>query len=141
MPWAGSTLCLSFKQQLFEGVHNFLTDTIKLALYGESAALTDAITGYQTVGEVPPLNGYQSGGKTITVYPPTLVGKVALVEFDNVVWPNSDISARGALCYNASKGDASIFVLDFQTTRISNANNFIVTFPGPDPTAAILRIP
>jgi hypothetical protein len=139
--WSGSFLCLSFKLELFEAVHNFLTDSFRLALYSENANLTPSLAGYETQGELLSLNGYTAGGQLITVYPPRVVNTTALVEFDDVTWTNANFAARGAVAYNFSKpGLPTLFVLDFGATRIANAGNFTVRFPGPDPNAAILRI-
>lgn len=139
--WAGSHLCLSFKRELFEAKHDFLADTFHLALYTDHADLQPSTVAYLSEGEVPPLNGYASGGKAIKVYPPILHGNVALIEINDVVWPDSNFTARGALCYNASKsGLPAIFVLDFGANRSANMGNFVVRFPGPDPASAILRI-
>ena len=140
MPWAGSFICHSFKRELFEGKHNFLTDTFKLALYTDIANLTPVLEGYESFGEVPPLYGYTTGGQSITLYPPKTIDGVAVMEFGNVTWSSASFTARGALCYNASKNGSSAFVLDFGVNRIANDGNFVVVFPGPDPHAAILRI-
>jgi len=141
MIWAGSHLCLSFKRELFEGIHNFALDTFRLALYGDNAALSENTAGYTEAGELPPLGGYTTGGAAITVDAPLLVAGTALVPFETVVWSPASFRARGALCYNASRsGMPACFVLDFGATRESNGNLFAVQFPGPDPNAAIVRL-
>lgn len=139
--WTGSFVCLSFKKELFEARHNFLTDTFRLALYTDQADLNNTVQGYLSQGEVPPINGYTTGGQTVSVFPPVVVGTVALVEFADVVWSDSSFTARGAMCYNTSQpGLPALFVLDFGANRTANAGDFIVRFPGPDPNSAILRI-
>ena len=40
------TQTTSFKAQLYEGVHNLLTDTIKIALYTANADLDETTTVY-----------------------------------------------------------------------------------------------
>lgn len=139
--WTGSFVCLTFKRELFEARHNFLTQNFFLALYTDQASLTPDSHAYQTQGEVPTLNGYQAGGKPITIFPPLLSGTTALVEFDDVSWANATFTARGAMAYNASDPALpALFVLDFGENRSSNAGTFLVRFPGPDPNSAILRI-
>src|SRR4029450_1990575 len=98
-----SFLCLSFKRQLFEAMHNFNLDTFKLALYTSAAILTPDTTAYLSQDELPPLNGYVTGGQEINVNPPVLAGNVAMVDFDDVAWTNASFTARRALAYNVSK--------------------------------------
>ena len=139
--WAGSKMCLSFKKELLEGVHNFTLDTFRLALYTPQAALSQYTTSYTGLGELLPLNGYTAGGKIISVDPPLIVDQTALVPFETVVWQPASFRARGALCYNASRpGLPAVFVLDFGTEREANGTNFAVQFPGADPNAAIIRL-
>ena len=139
--WTGSFLCVTFKKELFEAKHNFLLHTFNLALYTEQADLSDTVQAYTSEGEVPPLNGYTTGGQAVAVQPPTISGNIALVEFDDVTWPNSSFTARGAMAYNTSvAGYPALFVLDFGANRTANAGDFTVRFPGPDPASAILRI-
>jgi hypothetical protein len=59
------TQTTSFKRELYEGVHNFLVDTFKIALYTSSANLGNNTTQYTTVGEVTG-GGYTAGGITLT---------------------------------------------------------------------------
>jgi hypothetical protein len=134
--WNGSFVCHSFKKELFEAKHDFLVHVFKLALYTDQAELTNALLAYTSEGEVPPLNGYTTGGQAVGVQPPIVSEGVALVDFDDVTWPASAITARGAMCYNASApGFPALFVLDFGANRISNAGDFTVRFPD-----AILKV-
>ena len=139
--WAGSAMCLSFKRELFEGVHDFRTDIFRLALYGANAMIGEHTSSYTELGELLPVNGYMTGGKVVDVDTPLLVDRTAIVPFTSVVWTPASFRARGALCYNASKpGMPSVFVLDFGIERDSNGTNFTVQFRGPDPQAAIVRL-
>ena len=141
MNWAGSRMCLSFKRELFEGVHDFRFDTFRLALYDSMAEIGAHTTSYTEQGEVLPIEGYLTGGENITVDPPLLVGETAIVPFSDVIWSPAGFKARGALCYNASRaGLPSVFVLDFGIERSASGNNFTVRFPGADPDAAIVRL-
>ena len=139
--WAGSAICNSFKVELFQAVHDFGLDTFRLALYGPQATLNEHTTTYIALGELLPINGYQAGGKVVTVDPPLLAERTAIVPFSSVVWQPASFRARRALCYNASKpGLPALFVLDFGGEREANGSNFTVRFPGADPTAAIVRL-
>ena len=139
--FAGSSICNSFKVELLSGVHNFAMDTFRLALYGPQALLSEHTTNYVQLGELLPLNGYAAGGRIVTVDPPLLSGRTAIVPFSSVVWQPASFRARKALCYNASKpGLPAVFVLDFGAEREANGTNFTVRFPGPDPHAAIVRL-
>lgn len=138
--WAGSTVCKTFKKELLEGAHNFALDTFRLALYTSQAILDENTSSYTTLGELLSLNGYLAGGRVITIDAPLLVNSTAIVPFENVVWQPASFKARGALCYNASKGGLpAVFVLDFGTERESNGTNFVVQFPAGE-TSAIVRI-
>lgn len=138
------TLTASFKLELLQGVHDFTADTFKIALYTAQAALNDETVTYLTDGEVVGA-GYTAGGQVLTVVPPAaaigVTGHyVAFVSFNDVLWPGSDFVARGALIYNASKGNASVAVLNFGGDKISGGAGFRVVFPQATDTSAIIRI-
>jgi len=131
------TLCSSFKQELLNAVQNFSTDTFKMALYISTANINADTTVYTSSGEVSG-TGYTAGGIALTVNPtPSLSNGVAFVSFNNAVF-NAALTARGALIYNASKGNAAVLVLDFGSDK--TMSNFTVEFPPATATSAILRI-
>lgn len=131
------TLCSSFKQELLNAVHDFSTDTFKMALYVSTADLGASTTAYTSDGETAG-DGYTAGGIALTVNPtPTISGTTALVSFDTAIY-NAALTARGALIYNASKSDAAVLVLDFGADK--TMPNFTVEFPPATATSAILRI-
>ena len=127
----------SFKQELPQAIHNLLTDTIKVALYTALADIGVSTTVYTTSNEVSG-TGYSAGGATLTGAAITLSGTTACITFDNISWPGSGFTARGALIYNSSKADRSIAVLDFGSDKTSA--NFTITFPAATATSAVLRI-
>ena len=130
-------MCTSFKQQLLEGVHDFTTDTFKMALYTAEATLNADTSEYTSSGEVSG-TGYAAGGIALTVNPaPQTSGTTAFVSFDNAVF-EAALTARGALIYNSSKSDAAVIVLDFGSDK--TMENFTVVFPSATATSAILRI-
>jgi hypothetical protein len=131
------TLTTSFQAQLFEGVHNLLTDVIKIALYTASANLGADTTIYSTTNEVV-ATGYTAGGVTLPGITVNTLGTVAYVGFPNATW-TSALTARGALIYNSSKGNKSIAVLDFGSDKTSTTT-FTVTMPANTSTAELIRI-
>ena len=134
------TMTTSFKVELFTDVHDFSTDTIKMALFTSAATLDASTTTYNTTNEVTG-TGYDAGGKELTKVTPTSDGTTAIIDFSNdVTWATSTITARGALIYNDTVGDRAIAVLDFGSDKTSSNSTFTVTFPAATATSAIIRI-
>ena len=129
------TQTTSFKAQLYQAVHNLLTDTLKIALYTANADLNADTTAYTTSGEVSG-GGYTAGGVTLTGVTLNTSGSTAYVNFNNVVF-NASVTARCALIYNVTQGNKSIAVLDFGSDKTST--NFTITMPANTATAALIR--
>ena len=129
------TQTTSFKAELYEGVHNLLTDTLKIALYTANADLNEATTVYTSSNEVTG-TGYVAGGVALTGATVNSSGFTAYVSFNNVTF-NAAVTARCALIYNVTQGNKSIFVLDFGSDKTSS--NFTITWPANTATAAIIR--
>jgi hypothetical protein len=129
------TQTTSFKAQLYQGIHDLTTDTIKVALYTGAATLNEGTTVYTTDNEVTG-TGYTAGGVAMTGVTLNSSGYTAYVNFDNVIF-NASVTARGALIYNHSKGDKSVAVLDFGSDKTST--NFTITMPANTYTTALIR--
>lgn len=129
------TQTTSFKTELYTGVHNLSTDTLKIALYTANANLNEATTAYSTSNEVTG-TGYTAGGVTLTGVTINSSGFTAYVDFANVVF-GASVTARCALIYNASKSNKSIAVLDFGSDKTST--NFTITMPANTASAALIR--
>lgn len=129
------TQTTSFKAELYEGVHNLLTDTLKMALYNANADLNADTTVYSSTHEVTG-TGYVAGGVVMTGVTIKTSGYTVYINFDNTVF-NASVTARCALIYNASKGNKSIAVLDFGSDKTSA--NFTVTMPQNTATTALIR--
>lgn len=128
----------SFKKELYEGVHNLLTDTIKIALYEATADLGAATTIYTATGEISG-TGYTTTGKALTGATVSSDSNgTAFVSFNNVTWNPANFTCRGALIYNASKGNKSVAVLDFGSDKVAT-NTFTITFPANVASSAIIR--
>lgn len=129
------SLTASFKSQLLQAGHNLNTDTFYLALYGPNANISSATTVYTTDGEVTG-SGYTAGGAVLTNLGVTLSGTTAYASWNPVTWANSTLSVSGGLIYNASKGNASVAVLNFGGTYSTSDSPFTVTFPPYTSTTA-----
>ena len=127
----------SFKAELYQGVHDLLTDVIKIALYTGDAALPLTTTIYTASNEVVG-TGYTAGGLTVTGVTVSSSEAIAYVSFANPVWSPAAFTARGALIYNSSKANRSIAILDFGADKTA-ANSFAVTLPPNTATSAIIR--
>jgi hypothetical protein len=130
------TQTTSFKVELYQGVHNLLTDTLKIALYTSDATLGAATTVYTTTGEVVAA-GYTAGGNTLTGVTINSLDSTAYVNFADTSWA-STLTARGALIYNASQGNKAIAVLDFGADKTSTTT-FLITMPANTPTSSLIR--
>ena len=134
MAFTGNFTTNTFKTGLFNGDFDFAVDTIKIALYTNSATLNADTTAYTTTGEVV-ASGYTAGGNTLT---PTVSssGGTSFVTFANTTW-TSALTARGALIYK--NGGGAICVLDFGSDKTS-VTTFEVQFPAATNTSAIIRL-
>ena len=122
---------------MLEGVHDFKTDTFYIALYISTANLGADTTVYVTAGETSG-TGYSAGGIALTGTTVSLSGSVAYVDFADATWPNASFVARGALIYNASKGNKAVAVLDFGADKTAT-NTFVVQMPSNTASSALIR--
>jgi hypothetical protein len=132
------TQTTSFKAELYEGIHNLLTDNIKIALYTANANLNEATTVYSSDNEVVG-SGYSATGNTLTGVTINTSGGVAYVSFNNTSWASASFTCRGALIYNATKANRSIAVLNFGADKTVSNNTFLITFPTNSANSAIIR--
>jgi hypothetical protein len=132
------TQTTSFKAELYEGIHDLIDDTIKIALFNANADLTASTTAYSTNQEVTG-TGYTAGGNTLTGATVRSSGTTAYVSFDNTSWSSASFTSRGALIYNSSKANRSIAVLNFGSDKIVANGTLTIEFPSNDVTSAILR--
>jgi len=135
------TLTTSFKRQMVEGVHNFLTDTLKLALYTSSATLGPNTTVYTATGEVTAQGTYVAGGQILTGTTISTGSGACFITFSNLTWTSVAFTARGALIYNSSKSNKSVAVYDFGINQTAGSLNvFNITMPPNTADEAIIRI-
>ena len=131
------TQTTSFKTELYEGIHNLLVDTLYMSLYTGNANINNTTTVYTPTNEITG-TGYTAGGIQVMGATVSNDGNyTAYVNFNNVVWPNSLLTARCALLYNSSKSNRSICVIDFGSSK--TMANFTITMPANTPTTALIR--
>jgi len=131
------TLTTSFKGQLPLAVHNFTTDTMKLALYLSTANLDADTTVYTATGESSG-TGYTAGGIVLTNATVLTYGTTVYIDFDDAAWAGV-LTARGGLIYNYSKANKSVAVINFGADKTS-VNTFTVQMPANTYTSALIRI-
>jgi hypothetical protein len=124
---------------LLLGVHDFLTDTFKIALYTSSAVLGPDTTIYTTSNEVSGA-GYTAGGLQLQNITVNLSMGVAYVSFTNPSWTGATFATRGALIYNFSKSNKSVGVLNFGVDQTMLGQSFTIQLPTNDPETALIRI-
>lgn len=134
-------LCNSFKVELFQAIHNFVTgagDTFKIALYTSVANLGANTTVYTSVGESVG-SGYTPGGFVIDAVSPVLDGDTAIVSFSNVFYGPVYVTYRQMLIYNSSEANRAVAVFTFDEDRTISGGYLIIDFPPATATNAILR--
>jgi len=123
-----------------EAVHDFTSDTFKIALYKSTASIGPSTTAYTSSGELDE-GEYSQGGEALVVTAPTISGTTAFVDIDdvNISVATSD-SARGALIYNyTAASNQAVVVLNFGMD-ITGAAVVRIEFPTGDFENAIIRI-
>jgi len=139
MAFTGNFSCNTLRSGLVANTLNFSTDTFRLALYTNSAALDQLTTAYTTDGEASGGN-YVAGGSVVAATVSTALdsnGSTIYVSFSSPSWTGA-ITARGALIYKAGANGA-VCVLDFGSDKIS-ASTFAVTMPADTSTSALIRL-
>lgn len=137
----------SFRKEKLLGIHDFANDTFKMALYTNLADLGPDTTVYTTSEEVEG-TGYTAGGQEVFMEEPAtefeLTGegdnRTMILDFEDVVWEGSTLTARCCLIYNASKGNKAVWVYDWLSDRSSDGGPFRVRPPEPTAVSAAYRI-
>ena len=129
------TQTTSFKLELYSGVHNLSTNTLKIALYTASANLDESTTVYSATNEVTG-TGYVAGGIALTGVTISSDGYTAFVNFSDAAF-SASVTARCALIYNVTQANKSIVVLDFGSDKTST--NFTIVMPATSASSALIR--
>jgi len=139
-------MCTLFKKDVLLGDHHLDSDDIYIALYTSSASLDAATDGYVTSGEVANGNGYTTAGNALASKAVTENSTSGVFDAADPEWTSATFTARGALIYNKTLGDASsnargaIAVLDFGGDFTVSGGTFKIVFPAATASNAIVRI-
>jgi len=135
-----------FKKDVLLGDHHLDSDSIYIALYTSSASLGAATDGYITSNEVANGNGYTTGGVALASKAVTENSTSGVFDAADPEWTSATFTARGALIYNKTLGDASsnargaIAILDFGGDFSVSGGTFKIVFPAATANNAIVRI-
>jgi len=134
-------ITVTFKQDLMSPGGNLESQTLKCALYDNTASLDENTTAYITANEISDSGtNYVIGGETLTNVVISTDGTTAIFDADNVSWANATISAQAALIYNFTNSNSAIAVLDFGGVKTSTNGTFELQFPNADATNGLIRI-
>ena len=138
-------MCTLFKKDVLLGDHHLDTDDIYIALYTSSASLDAATDGYTTSNEVSG-SGYSAGGNALSSKAVTENSTSGVFYAADAEWSSASFTARCALIYNKTLGDASsnsrgaIAVLNFGGDFTVAGGTFKIVFPAATASNAIVRI-
>ena len=128
----------SFAQELLKGAHDFINNTIKIALYeaGSGAPYSVSSTTYSsgTANQVSG-TGYTTGGNTLGSPVVAYQTNVATLTFAQSQWTTATFGAAYGVIYNNSASDKLVVVLDFGGTKSCSNGTFTIcllyTSPSP----------
>ena len=135
-----------FKKDVLLGDQHLDSDTLHIALYTSSATLSAATDGYIATNEVASGGGYTTGGVALANKSVIENSTSGCFDSDDPEWTSATFTARGALIYNKTLGDASsntrgaIAVLDFGGDFTVTGGTFRIVFPAQTASNAIVRI-
>lgn len=141
MAFTGSYICTSFYTGLLAKDFDLTADTLKVALYDDTATLTAATTAYTLTGELPTAGNYTAGGTAVTATITTAStqnGTVVIVDFSDAVWAAATFTTRGALLYDVTNANAAIAVIDFGSNKTFAAATCTVQFPAATANAGFM---
>ena len=122
----------SFAQELLKGSHDFINNTIKLALYeagsGAPYAVSSTVYTSGTANQVSG-TGYTTGGNTLGSPVVANQTNVATLTFAQTQWTSATFGAAFGAIYNNSASDKLVVVLDFGGTKSCSNGTFTITFP------------
>ena len=134
----------SFKTDLLGGVFDFDSSggsTFKLALYTNISGLTTATTAYTTTNEVSSSGtSYTAGGNALTNNGVAISSNIAYVDFADLTFSSVTLTAVGALIYKSGGSNNAVLVLDFGGSKTATNGDFVIQFPTPSSSAAIIRL-
>ena len=132
-------LTVSFLKECLEEGHNLTSDSLKIALYTNSAALSRATTVYSSTNEITG-TGYTAGGETMAGVTLNTDADDVYLTANTITWgPSASFTFRKALIYNSSNGNKAVAYYVFSTDQtVSNASYNLT--PGNTDATAFIRI-
>ena len=122
----------SFAQELLKGSHDFVNDTIRIALYaagsGSPYAVSDTVYSSGVANQVSG-TGYTTNGKVLQNAVVANQTNVATLTFDAISWTSATFGAAYGVIFNDTDGDKLVVVLDFGGTKSCSNGTFTITFP------------
>ena len=139
-----AAVCVSFKSEVMQAIHNLSTtgDSLKAALYYANQGLGGGTTTYSTSGEVAG-TGYIAGGKAVTNGTAWATSGITAywTPSESIQWTGLTISSSfdSWLLYNFSKANRGIAVLTFPAQTVTSGT-FTITMPTNAATTALLQV-
>jgi len=137
----------AFKTNLVKGVFNFDTsgnggNTFKCALYTSIAGYSANSTVYQTGNEVSSSGtNYTTAGNNLTNNGVAIASNIAFIDFADLTFSSVTLTAAGAAIYKSTGGgNQLVLVLDFGGNKTATNGDFVIQFPTPDTSNAIIRL-
>ena len=137
-----TAICTSFKQELFEALHDFnnAAHAFNWALYTSTATHGAGTTAYSVTNEISG-TGYTAKGVTNANVNPTTSGTTAFVDWADPTWSSASFTAASTLLFNDTHAsDASVAVWDFGGDQTASGGDFVLQLPVADASNAILRL-
>ena len=131
-------IALEAKRALISGVHQ-PGDDYRIAFYSASAKVGPQTKAYVAEGEIKG-KGYKAGGVKLKGFKTGSIGKNAFMTFDDIELKNATFSVSGAMVYNASKGNATLCVLNLGGERHVFEGAFELKFPKPTENNALILL-
>ena len=122
----------SFAQELLKGSHDFVNDTIRIALYaaGSGSPYDVNATVYSSgVANQVSGTGYTTNGNVLNNAVVANQTNVATLTFDQTQWTSATFGAAYGVIFNDTDGDKLVVVLDFGGTKSCSNGTFTITFP------------
>lgn len=143
MPGITQCMVTSFKVELLQAVHNFTTDTFKLALFKGTVTGTynETTTNYSNMtanSDELVASGYTAGGIALSIAAgPLSGGTTAYANFSDATW-GVPLSSCGGMIYNTSRANRAVLLLSFGS--LITSPTFKVTFPASTATTSVVLI-
>lgn len=135
-----SAVTLSFRQEMLTGIHDLLSDTVKLALYTSASDVSVSTATYgSATNEVATGSGYTAGGVVVASKQIVVDSPAVVFTFADVEWLLASFTTRYGLLYNATKANRSIAVFDLLIDRTGTGATFKLEAPPATAAAGLVR--